>query len=47
MQEAMINNVTPVRKNITTSRIFCVNTKHTYVYKIANGEILSEEKVME
>ncbi|WP_424356852.1 hypothetical protein [Methanocella sp. MCL-LM] len=45
MQETTIVG-TPDKKNTITSRVFCVNTGHTYVYELLNGEIVSEEKVL-
>jgi hypothetical protein len=34
------------KKSTITSKIFCVNTGHTYVYELLNGEIVSEEKIL-
>lgn len=46
MQETIPTVGISDKKNVIKSRIFCVNTGHTYVYELLNGEIISEEKVL-
>jgi hypothetical protein len=46
MQETIPTVGSSNKKNVITSKIFCVNTGHTYVYELLNGEIVSEEKIL-
>lgn len=46
MQDIISTAGTTEKKNVITSKVFCVNTGHTYVYELLNGEIVSEEKVL-